>query len=370
MELLKYHKKLRFPVYLIFLIISLFFNLKKTQAQLSLLNNDHDTNYIASYNELLTTRFYTTVSNATTTFIDQNIGKGIEYDIPSRLTFGLGFNYSIFGLNIGFSPLLNSATNSTYVETKSFDFRINIYSRKFLFDIYLMSHEGFYLGNPEDIFSEWLDTNGDPIRPDMQLFNSGVVVQYLFNNKKFSMRAVFMQNEWQKRSAGSFILGGDFFYSHLSGDSSFIPQDIYPPNFFNGYSLDRSSAINLGINGGYAHTFVIKKHIFLNLGLTLGPQISYAVLTSSEENQPQKSSFTLGANALLRAGIGYNSKKLYVGLLFFSDSFFHELPEMDASSLFSASRIKINFAYRFTLKKPIKWLNPNYWKFLQPKKSE
>jgi hypothetical protein len=229
-----------------------------------------------------------------------------------------------------------------------------------------MTHRGFYLHDPGSILHDWPENDTFPLRPDIQLFSTGIVAQYIFNNQKFSMRATYMQNEWQRKSAGSFLVGGEFFYSHFQGDSSFIPTQVDPPEFLKGNDFSNSLSINLGISGGYSHTFVVKKHAFFSIGASLGPQISYSALKCSE-NDLSEAGITFGLNLNLRTGFGFNSKKIFVGLFFINENLVHQLSLSDASTVFTLGIFKLNFAYRFTLKKPIKFLNPNYWKFLQPK---
>lgn len=343
----------------------------KVNAQEPFLKNIYDTNYICSYTEEFTARSFSSISYASISFQDQELDKNLMYGINSKLSFGLGFNYSVFGINLGFSPLSNSVSNDKYGTTQSFDFRMNLYGRKFIFDLYFMTHSGFYLSNPGSILKDWTnEEDAYPLRPDIQLFSTGIVAQYIFNNKKFSMRATYMQNEWQKKSAGSFLLGGEFFYSHFQGDSSFIPSQVDPPEFLGGYHFDNSLSINLGINAGYSHTFVLKRHWFLAIGVLAGPQISYSVIEEYGDDMSIEKDVTFGINAGLRTGFGYNSRKFYVGVFFINQNLYHNLSVSNASTLFSTGILRLNFAYRFTLKKPIKFLNPNYWKFLQPKETE
>ena len=353
------------------LLFVLFTGTQKVNAQEPFLKNIYDTNYICSYTEELTARTFSSISFASISFQDQELDKDLKYGINSKLSFGLGFNYSVIGINLGVSPLGNSVSNEKYGKTKSFDFRMNLYGRKIIFDLYFMTHSGFYLSNPESILADWPDESEVyPLRPDIELFSTGIVAQYIFNNKKFSMRATFVQNEWQKKSAGSFLVGGEFFYSHFKGDSSFIPSQVDPPEFLGGYHFDNSLSINLGANVGYSHTFVVKRHWFLAIGLSAGPQLSYSVIQEYGNNLSKKKDITFGVNAGLRTGFGYNSRKFYVGVFFINQNLYHNLSISKASSLFSTGIFKLNLAYRFTLRKPIKFLNPNYWKFLQPKENE
>jgi len=369
MEAFQIQKQLRFLSFFLLLVV-LVTGTNKVNAQTLFLKNDYDTNYIYSYTEKFTSRVFSSLSSAGISFIDQNLDKDLSYAIHSKLSFGVGFNYSVFGINLGFSPFRSSVADSKYGKTKSFDFRMNFYGRKFIFDLYFMTHAGFYLSNPGSILDGWTDTGAYPLRPDIHLFSTGIVAQYIFNNKKFSMRATYLQNEWQRKSTGSFLVGGEFFYSHFQGDSSFIPSQVNPPEFLGGYKFDNSLSINLGINGGYSHTFVIKQHLFFAIGVSAGPQLSYSVIQEYENDISKKTGVTFGINAGLRAGLGYNSRRVYIGAFFITQNLYHELSASNASSLFSTGIFKLNFAYRFTLKKPIKFLNPNYWKFLQPKEDE
>lgn len=340
---------------------------EKSYSQSFFLKNDYDTTYIYSATEKLTSRLLSSISDTEISFRDRNLNSTLTYSINSELHFGFGFNYSVFGVNVSFSPFNNVSEESKYGKTKSIDLRINLYGRSVIFDLYLLNHSGFYLSNPEAILEGWTDVEGHPLRPDIHVFSTGIVTQYIFNNKKFSLRATYLQNEWQKKSAGSFIVGASLFYMLFDADSSFIPSNIQNPDFIGGYKLNHSSSLNIGVNGGYSYTFVLKQNFFVSLGLTVGPQFSYSVVTSEYMSQSRNAAGTFGLNGLLRGGLGYNSKKIYVGIFFISENLGHTSALNNVSSLLSTSIIKLNLVYRFTLKKPIKFLNPNYWKFLYPK---
>ena len=87
----------------------------KVNAQEPFLKNIYDTNYICSYTEELTARTFSSISYASISFQDQELDKDLRYGINSKFSFGLGFNYSVIGINLGFSPLGNSVSNEKYV---------------------------------------------------------------------------------------------------------------------------------------------------------------------------------------------------------------------------------------------------------------
>ncbi|RLD41157.1 MAG: hypothetical protein DRI89_10315, partial [Bacteroidetes bacterium] len=111
------------------LLFVLFTGTQKVNAQEPFLKNIYDTNYICSYTEELTARTFSSISFASISVQDQELDKDLKYGINSKLSFGLGFNYSVIGINLGFSPLRNSVSNEKYGKTKSFDFRMNLYGR-------------------------------------------------------------------------------------------------------------------------------------------------------------------------------------------------------------------------------------------------
>ena len=191
----------QFRLFRMFLVILLWVaSVNSSRAQYAVIKNVYDTNYICSYIEDFTGRGFSSVSFAGLSFTDKNLDKNLSYAIHSKLKTGLGFNYSIIGINLGFSPFHTSLADAKYGQTKSFDFRMNMYGRSIIFDLYFMTHQGFYLSNPESILKDWPKGDTFPLRPDIQLFSTGLVAQYIFNHQKFSMRATYVQNEWQKKA--------------------------------------------------------------------------------------------------------------------------------------------------------------------------
>ena len=63
----------------------------------------------------------------------------------------------------------------------------------------------------KDSFSEKTDNNGAPIN----VFTVFVDGYYLFNGRRYSQAAAYNQSVIQRRSCGSFILGGMFYGAHI-----------------------------------------------------------------------------------------------------------------------------------------------------------
>jgi hypothetical protein len=60
----------------------------------------------------------------------------------------------------------------------------------------------------------------------MRLRMVGVTGYRILNDRRFSYGSVLGQGGYQQRSAGSFLLGGNVFYSAINADSAFAPFRI------------------------------------------------------------------------------------------------------------------------------------------------
>lgn len=93
----------------------------------------------------------------------------------------------------------------------------------------------------------------------------GGTFQWVFNNKKFSYKAAFNQNERQLKSAGSFLLGAAVYYTKLNTDTLQLLPDMN--------SLHEN--IQFGITGGYAYSWVLGKSWFVTGSLDLGVNLGH-----------------------------------------------------------------------------------------------
>ena len=163
-------------------------------------------------------------------------------------------------------------------------------------DLYLQYYKGYYVANPMKVIPDWPSRDTFPKRPDISVFNVGYNFQYIFNHERYSYKAAFIQNEWQKKSAGSFTAGFNAFYVINSADSSIIPGEVNPEDLFYGLQYKRSDAINVGIHGGYYYTLVISQHFFISAGLSVGPSFGYSWLNNNDPKRYHSSDINLSFN--------------------------------------------------------------------------
>ncbi len=296
----------------IILLTLIIFHFTSAQGQIVLIRHaNKDTAYIGEYysNNLVIRGFENTKFN-NFKFIDgpdKLIFKPNDHNV-----FGIGFNYKFIGFNIGVYAPATGKSFDVYGKTKRLDVQPHMYIHRFVIDLYAQYYHGYYLANANAIRNSTLNDDVEK-RPDIDTRNLNLVVQYVFNDKRFSYNAAFYQNERQIKSAGSFIIGGGIYHTDISGDSALTPANLSYANFFNNYRFNACHNTGLGFNGGYAYTLVIKKYFFLTEVITAGADINRVSL-SAPGSEVQKTDAGLSLNAKLAAG--YNSDNYFVGVTY------------------------------------------------------
>jgi hypothetical protein len=322
-----------------------------------------DTSYIESYPDDITGRIYSSIKYTRYRIWDGNLKNSLVWDPNRRLIIGFGAHYGALGLNIGVpAPWVPARRDEgTFGRTNYLDLQSHIYLRKITIDVYIQTYTGFYLSNPSEMLDGWEEDDPYLIRGDMNLKSFGAKLQYFFNGKKYSYKALYNQNEWQKKSAGSFILGAGAYYIPTRGDSVFIPDDIKYDNYFGGINFNETDIFSIGPAAGYAHTFVIKKHFFIALswigGITFGSSSVKDIFNLAEK----ETGWTWNFHSTLRTGIGYNSRRWYIGFSYLNLAVSNQAPVNKGWLKFDTGNIRFNIARRFSLKKQIKILRPDLW---------
>ena len=231
---------------------------------------DIDTNYITPYK----TGLIVSLQNA---FQDMRIGfdakenavSDINYEPNNVSKSGVRFAYNGVGLGLMFKSSNYGKDPTVYGKTDQFSLHLDVTARKWAMNIGAVNVQGFYL--------EPLTYNGPQplvaprpiIRKDLQLNQIGISYTRVFNNDRFSYKMLINQSEMQRKSAGSFLLKGNFYIISTSSDTSFIPRELViayaEVNDFN-----EAVFSNIILQPGYAHTFVIGKRLSFNLRALLG----------------------------------------------------------------------------------------------------
>jgi hypothetical protein len=347
---------------IIYFIIILLIPVLNAKGQITFLRKlmtvPYDTNYISTYITDYTTRVFSSVKYSQMGYNDNMVGKSLAYRPNNKLQFGLGVNHGFLGINLGINAPFVNEDDEKYGETKYYDFTIRLFTPRFNTTLYFQNYKGYYLRNTKDMILGW--EPGDPyyIRGDIRSFTTGLELSYIFNASRFSCRAAVLQNEWQKKSAGTFLVGGSLIYNVTNGDSSIVPTNLYYGLFFNDLKFDRSATFSIGPTFGYAYTFVIKKHFFIMGWINGSVNIGFTRLQLVQNENKVKSGSVFGFRSEFLLSAGYNSDRWYFGIALFDMTLTMQAPIDERTISYETGMFRVNIVRRFATKKPIKLLNP------------
>ena len=182
------------------------------------------------------------------------------------------------------------------------------------------------------------DKNRDDIR------TVSLSLQYLFalNYDKFSLKASFINNEMQRKSAGSFLVGAQFHLINIDADSSIVP--VFSQGYFD-ENLHLTSATNSSalINFGYMYTFVWRENFYFTVGFIPGIGLNIGDF-KTDIKKPLNSIFTTSWSSM--NAIGYNSRKAFGGIQIMNDAYYFRMDKGEVMA-HGNGKMKIYIGYRF-----------------------
>jgi hypothetical protein len=319
-------------VALILLLCSSLYTLGQSKEQ------KPDSSYYQSFQNHITSRFY--FSRKFTTLIVRNGSKDyvMRYRPTSTLNMGVGATYKWATLNLAYGfPFLNPEHGRG--KTRYLDLQFHSYGRKITIDLIGSFYTGFYLAPKGTAMSNESEYY---VRPDLKVNAGGVTVQYVFNHKKFSYRAAFLQNEWQKRSAGTVLAGVDLYTGSIQADSTMVPTAVDKEAAANG--LHEMRFFELGPSLGYAYTYVYKKHFFVTGAASVSLSTGFNTFYDTDGRNRVTA---LTPNTLFKIFGGYNSTMWAVSLLYISNAQSLARDTDQRVIRLNTGNVRLNFIYRF-----------------------
>jgi hypothetical protein len=285
----------------------------------------------------------------------------MKYRTNDNLLLGLGYTYSFLTLNLALKMPFINQDDDVYGKSKYLDLNIHTIFRSYIIDFYLQWNKGYFVANPEKVNPNWDPSTGYPIRGDLRTHLLGLNVQHLFNSSRYSYKAAFHQNEFQKRSAGSPIVGIEAYYMLGMSDSVTVAGNIPPSGFMDNSPFNQVDMANVGVNGGYAYTLVWDQKLSLSLSTIFGLSAGYNQVHDSPSSVTYVSGLTAGVTNSTRISFGINSKYYYIGLSYISFTMANMSPGYSDWFSYNTSNIRINLVRRFQLKRSIVILRPDLW---------
>jgi len=233
-------------------------------------------------------------------FDDGATSYNIEPNTSMRMS--LSVNYRFISFRIGYSPkFLSNDEEHLKGKTKVFKFQADMYMKNWMQSFEFSSVKGYYISNYEDTNNPIDPGYGEfVILPDLKTFTINGTTRYKFN-KNFSYKAIFNQNEIQRKSAGSFIPSLTYGYFQISDNRGIQDLDTF----------------GIILNTGYFYTFVINQKWFSSFGLSPGLGIEFnKSTTKSDEGNLVLENNEIVFNLDSHLGFGYNSESFYAGTNF------------------------------------------------------
>lgn len=299
---------------------------------------EEENEYYEAFEEELVTRFYFSRKYVALGINDRREGRYHRYEPNSTLNMGVGATWKWLTLNLalgfGFLNPDRGQGNTRYL-----DLQAHAYPKKFIIDFFGEFYEGYHL-----LPQGKLSPPGENYytRPDMVITKIGANVQYLFNYDKLSLRASFLQNEWQKKSAGSFLLGFEMYGGRAIDDAELLPLTVLDDASRNFRTM---RFFDFGPNVGYAYTWVIKKRFFITGVASTSLGAGYSFLEGVEHTD-RNTEWGISPNVFLRGFAGYNFKKWSVNLNYVHNRV-RLVPNQGFTNSVMTGNYRLNFIYRF-----------------------
>ena len=261
-------------------------------------NSSYDKDYFISYPKQTVVRIFFSQKFAPFTVSSDN-NQDLNYKTNSKLSFGAGVTYRNITANLsyGFKFLNKDKGQGT---TKGLDLQIHLFPKLWAVDLLGTFLKGYYL-DPGD--NNGLHLTNYYQRPDIKRNILGFSAFRVPNADKFSYKAAITQSEWQTKSAGSLLYGGEIYYGSMKGDSALVPTNaalLYPQA-----GITYSHFFSIGVGGGYAYTFVIHKNYFVSGSAIATADINFS---REEKNNVQYTKTSLLPGGEFKGAIGYNSE--------------------------------------------------------------
>lgn len=303
-----------------------------------LLYKNHDTSYISNYGDDFILKLIAVNKFNYFKVKDKNENSSIRYRPDRRLNLGFGISYKWFAIDLAFN--VGIGEDSDFKNSKSFDFQGNIFSSKQFISATLQYYYGYQMHKLNGISAvEYPSTS---IRDDIRTVSLGLQYLFAFNYDKFSLKASFIQNEIQRKSAGSFLIGAGFNLFVMDADSSIVPIEVQN-SFDEKLHLTSLNSISISIDGGYMYTFVWKKHFYITASLIPGLGISMGDFRT-EFREPFDTYLFFSLRSM--NSIGYNSRKIFGGIQLLGDMFNIRIDQQLKTEI-GRGKAKLFIGYRF-----------------------
>jgi Domain of unknown function (DUF4421) len=301
-----------------------------------------DTSYYISQKDKLGVSILVSQKFAPLTISSSTQNIDLNYRTNLKLNLGAGLSYKGVSLNLSYGfKFLN--TDKGRGLTKGLDLQLHFFPGKYAIDLIGIFPKGYYL-DPNK--KNGLNLTSYYQRPDLQRNVVGLAVFRVPNANKFSYKAALTQNDWQIRSAGSLLYGGNAYFGKVFSDSALVPLNI--SNMFQQHGINEIKFFSIGPGIGYAYTLVIDRHLFITASFIASVEINFSA-EDTQDNQNTKTSIKPGG--IYKGAIGYNSSDWCISASIAGNALYTGSSVSSHSYFLPTGGMRLILTKKFTLKK-------------------
>ena len=299
----------------------------------------HDTTYYETFPGKTTFRLYLSKKYVHLNFPSGGSADDLEYKANPKLNLGAGITIKNISINLfnGFS-FLNKNTDEKG-KTKGFNFQVHLYPHKWAIDLMYVAPKGYHLEPP--------GIAGAPAgkyyyREDVKTTFFGISAYQVPNKKRFSYRAALLQSEWQKKSAGSIIYGGEIHHGTMQGDSALVPallSSTYPQR-----GIDKINILSFGPGAGYAYTLVMAQHFFITGSMVINLDANFV---REEDEARKEKNFSFNPSEVFKLAAGYNGRRWNISANWTGSASSVQGSLTPENYVFPSGNIRVVVAHRF-----------------------
>ena len=281
-----------------------------------------ESDYKEAFPDKITFRLALQTTSNNFTLRDKITRNKTEFIPNDKSYLGLSVLFRFLEVDFGYAPNFLSE-NKDNGESKLITFNIRTFFGQYMQTIDIYKQKGFFI-RTQDLTL--------PIN-DLKTFKIGGTSSYIFN-PDFSFRAIGFQNEWQKKSVGSFIPSISYYYTKFKLEDPIIENQL-------------EHSFKLAVGPGYYYNWVFEENYLISAGATGG--LGFNLSKSQGET-----SLTALAQLIFRLTGGYNSETFFSGVNINTQLLTHT----SADNLIlddSISFLEFYVGYRFDA--PKKWIN-------------
>ncbi|TAE70162.1 MAG: DUF4421 domain-containing protein [Bacteroidetes bacterium] len=268
----------------------------------------------------------------------------VNYTTVLPANVGLAFDYK--WLSLEYTVGLQTGINQEASWQRSF--RTGLTGKRIWAKVFWQEYRGFKNLALDTITTLPNTPQVSNLRNDIYAQMAYVSVMYAFNKKTYSHLASMFQVDRQRKSAGTWAAGISYVRNYIQADSALI-QYNYEKKDAN-LDIKRVGSGFVSLQGGYAHTFVIRAKWFFHFSLF--PAISMQNNHIRFVNERfQRFTFVYGFNNEFQSSFGFNNDKFFAGIKIKSLMF---IDNLDNDGFYSYNLTQFRFFVGLRLHKKYK----------------